>query len=144
MEALPSMMDFLRKRPQKFNSIDEAVSWRMNYCISSKTVLNIDSAKISIPSQLIQQPGCDWYTWRTNLKLTESFWKGWFEGLSSKFLSIKAAKLLILAGTDRIDKTLMIGQMQERKISNNHAAPVRTLHPGRFSGESSGCIVNIL
>jgi protein phosphatase methylesterase 1 len=32
--------------------------------------------------------------------------------MSSKFLSGKGAKLLLLAGTDRLDKELMIGQMQ--------------------------------
>ena len=37
---------------------------------------------------------------------------GWYAGLSAKFLSVPAAKLLILAGPDRLDKPLMIGQMQ--------------------------------
>jgi protein phosphatase methylesterase 1 len=36
----------------------------------------------------------------------------WFKGLSEKFLASKAGKLLLLAGTDRLDKPLMIGQMQ--------------------------------
>lgn len=29
---------------------------------------------------------------------TEKYWKGWFEGLSSLFLSIPSPKLLLLAG----------------------------------------------
>ena len=37
---------------------------------------------------------------------------GWFTGLSGKFLSARTARLLILAGTERLDKELMIGQMQ--------------------------------
>lgn len=37
---------------------------------------------------------------------------GWFSGLSTQFLAVRTARLLILAGTDRLDKTLMIGQMQ--------------------------------
>jgi len=37
---------------------------------------------------------------------------GWFKGLSSTFLATRAARLLVLAGTDRLDKELMIGQMQ--------------------------------
>lgn len=37
---------------------------------------------------------------------------GWFTGLSSKFLAARTARLLVLAGTDRLDKELMIGQMQ--------------------------------
>lgn len=37
---------------------------------------------------------------------------GWFRGLSSSFLAIRTARLLVLAGTERLDKELMIGQMQ--------------------------------
>ena len=52
------------------------------------------------------------YTWRTPLRTTAPYWEGWFTGLSSKFLTVRAARLLVLAGTDRLDKELMIGQMQ--------------------------------
>lgn len=53
------------------------------------------------------------YTWRTNLMSTQPFWKGWFEGLSSQLLSAPVqGKLLLLAGIDRLDKELTIGQMQ--------------------------------
>lgn len=37
---------------------------------------------------------------------------GWFRGLSSSFLSVRSARLLVLAGAERLDKELMIGQMQ--------------------------------
>lgn len=50
--------------------------------------------------------------WRTDLSATEHYWENWFTGLSKKFLEAKGGKLLILAGTDRLDKELMIGQMQ--------------------------------
>lgn len=33
-------------------------------------------------------------------------------GLSKKFLEARGGKLLVLAGTDRLDRELMIGQMQ--------------------------------
>jgi len=33
-------------------------------------------------------------------------------GLSKKFLQARGGKLLILAGTDRLDRELIIGQMQ--------------------------------
>ncbi|XP_067663143.1 protein phosphatase methylesterase 1-like isoform X2 [Haliotis asinina] len=52
------------------------------------------------------------YTWRIDLSKTEQFWKGWFEGLSQKFLSCPVPKMLLLAGVDRLDKDLTIGQMQ--------------------------------
>lgn len=37
---------------------------------------------------------------------------GWFAGLSGRFLAARTARLLVLAGTERLDKELMIGQMQ--------------------------------
>ena len=37
---------------------------------------------------------------------------GWFTCLSRNFLAARTARLLVLAGTDRLDKELMIGQMQ--------------------------------
>ncbi|ESO89517.1 hypothetical protein LOTGIDRAFT_234330 [Lottia gigantea] len=52
------------------------------------------------------------YTWRIDLSETDCYWKGWFEGLSNRFLSCDVPKLLLLAGVDRLDKDLTIGQMQ--------------------------------
>ncbi|XP_015925816.1 protein phosphatase methylesterase 1 isoform X2 [Parasteatoda tepidariorum] len=52
------------------------------------------------------------YVWRIELSKTEKFWNGWFEGLSNMFLSTSVPKLLLLAGVDRLDKDLTIGQMQ--------------------------------
>lgn len=52
------------------------------------------------------------YAWRIDLSKTEKYWKGWFEGLSQKFLSCSASKMLLLAGVDRLDKDLTVGQMQ--------------------------------
>jgi protein phosphatase methylesterase 1 len=52
------------------------------------------------------------WRWRTDLAKTQPFWEGWFGGLSKKFLSGKGGKMLLLAGTDRLDTELTIGQMQ--------------------------------
>lgn len=53
------------------------------------------------------------YEWRIDLKKTDKFWTGWFEGLSEIFLSAPvSAKFLLLAGIDRLDRSLTIGQMQ--------------------------------
>lgn len=54
------------------------------------------------------------YVWRIDLTKTEIYWKEWFKGLSSMFLNVSAPKLLLLAGVDRLDKELMVGQMQGR------------------------------
>ena len=53
------------------------------------------------PVETSPDPG---YTWRIDLAGTEAHWPGWFKGLSDKFLSIPAFKLLLLAGVDRLDK----------------------------------------
>lgn len=82
----------------------------------SRTIRNTLSARVSVPSLLRQEnspenPGQLW-RWRTNLAATKPFWENWFVGLSKKFLEAKGGKLLLLAGTDRLDRELMIGQMQ--------------------------------
>lgn len=35
----------------------------------------------------------------------------WWSGLSQKFLSAKCARMLVLAGQERLDRDLMVGQM---------------------------------
>ncbi|RMZ81061.1 hypothetical protein DV738_g2377, partial [Chaetothyriales sp. CBS 135597] len=82
MDALQSMESYLSTRPASFSSIPSAIEWHTR----SRTIRNTTSAR--------------------------PFWSSWFTGLSSKFLSSPGGKLLILAGTDRLDKELMIGQMQ--------------------------------
>jgi len=52
------------------------------------------------------------YTWAVDLSTTEEYWPGWFKDLSSSFLSAPTAKLLMLAGVDRLDRDLTVGQMQ--------------------------------
>ncbi|KAF0307051.1 Protein phosphatase methylesterase 1 [Amphibalanus amphitrite] len=52
------------------------------------------------------------YTWRIDLASTEPHWQGWFRGLSPLFLSAPAPKVLLLAGIDRLDRELSVGQMQ--------------------------------
>ena len=47
---------------------------------------------------------------------TEQYWPGWFQGLSSKFLSCSPAKMLLLAGIDRLDTDLTVGQMQGKLL----------------------------
>lgn len=111
MQALPSMRVVVQNRPPRFRSIPNAVYWAK----STNYVKNIESARISVPSQLREAAGGPvggGFEWRLDLMDTEPFWKGWFEGLSASFLSVAAPRLLLLAGTDRLDKTLLIGQMQ--------------------------------
>jgi len=107
MEALKHMQTYLASRPKHFPSLPAAVEWH----IRSRTLRNPQSARASVPSLLIQVSDGRW-AWRTELGSTEAYWENWFTGMSVKFLKGKGAKLLVLAGTDRLDKELMIGQMQ--------------------------------
>ncbi|TRM55733.1 protein phosphatase methylesterase [Schizophyllum amplum] len=110
LDALPHMNSLLNARPDGFDSLEDAVEW---HC-TTKTIRNAHSARVSIPPIMTEAPpgGVLKYVWRTPLRSTAPYWRGWFEGLSKKFLEAKTARMLVLAGTDRLDKELMIGQMQ--------------------------------
>lgn len=49
MDSLQSMQSFLRSRPTHFKSISNAIEW----CIRSGQIRNIESAKVSMPSQIV-------------------------------------------------------------------------------------------
>ncbi|KAI5886219.1 protein phosphatase methylesterase [Schizophyllum commune H4-8] len=117
LPALPAMHGLLAGRPEGFRCLEDAVGWH----IQTKTIRNVHSARISIPPIFVEaKPAPDGrpppykYVWRTPLRTTAAYWRGWFEGLSQAFLDARTARLLVLAGTDRLDKPLMIGQMQGR------------------------------
>jgi len=106
MEALQSMGQLISKRPISFDSVEAAIHWH----VKSRTISNLDSARVSVPPLLVQEGTR--FLWRTELASTEPYWSGWFTGLSAKFLACRTAKALVLAGTDRLDTALTIGQMQ--------------------------------
>ncbi|PYI00905.1 protein phosphatase methylesterase [Aspergillus sclerotiicarbonarius CBS 121057] len=112
MDALQSMETYLSTRPSRFPSITSGIEWHTR----SRTIRNKTSARVSVPSLLYEDPNppdpTKPWIWRTNLSETKPFWENWFVGLSRKFLEARGGKLLLLAGTDRLDKELMIGQMQ--------------------------------
>ncbi|KAL3461066.1 Alpha/Beta hydrolase protein [Aspergillus heterothallicus] len=112
MDALQSMETYLSNRPSRFPSLASGIEWHTR----SRTIRNRTSARVSVPALLHHEdnssdPARPWI-WRTNLAETKPFWEDWFVGLSRKFLEARGGKLLLLAGTDRLDKELMIGQMQ--------------------------------
>lgn len=112
MDALQSMQNYLSTRPVGFASLESGIDWH----IRSRTIRNSISARTSVPGLLSldesEETGSRPWRWRTNLGGTQPFWEGWFVGLSKKFLAAKGGKLLLLAGTDRLDTELTIGQMQ--------------------------------
>lgn len=111
MDALQSMQTYLSTRPLGFPSLESGIDWH----IRSRTIRNSLSARTSVPALLsfdeeARSSRC--WTWKTDLAATQPYWEGWFVGLSKKFLEARGGKLLLLAGTDRLDKELIIGQMQ--------------------------------
>lgn len=116
MDALQSMTTYLSTRPTGFASVQAGIDWH----IRSRTIRNSISARTSVPALLTQDHDLGnnrQWKWRTDLAATEPFWSDWFVGLSKKFLEAKGGKLLVLAGTDRLDKELTIGQMQGESSS---------------------------
>ncbi|KAJ2555002.1 hypothetical protein EV175_002400 [Coemansia sp. RSA 1933] len=107
MDSLDAIPGFIRARPTSFASVEGAIRWH----IDSSHIQNTESARLSVPSLLTQQSHGSW-SWRTDLLPSQKFWYGWYSGLSSTFVSAPAAKLLILAGSDRLDKELLVAQMQ--------------------------------
>ena len=107
MDALQHMRAYLSSRPSVFASLDDAIQWH----IRTRTIRNTESAHASVPSLFTRLPSGK-YVWRTDYAATTPYWEGWFSGMSAKFLAGRGAKELILAGTDRLDRELMIGQMQ--------------------------------
>ena len=112
IEALSHMRTYLASRPPNFASVDAAIEWH----VRSRTIRDAESARASVPSLLVRGEDGRW-KWKTDLKRTERWWEEWFTGMSGKFLKGKAAKALVLAGTDRLDKELMVGQMQGMMMS---------------------------
>mmetsp|Transcript_3293 Transcript_3293/g.11942 ORF Transcript_3293/g.11942 Transcript_3293/m.11942 type:complete len:420 (+) Transcript_3293:119-1378(+) len=121
MAALPYMEGLIKGQPQGFASVRKGVEW----CMTSGQCKNMEAACISFPPRIVpanrdsqddsRHPGAvarHAYVWRTPLLPTKPFWREWYEGLSQHFLDCKVPKLLLLAGTDRLDKQLTIAQMQ--------------------------------
>ncbi|ODV90634.1 hypothetical protein CANCADRAFT_2367 [Tortispora caseinolytica NRRL Y-17796] len=102
-----AMTKYLSTRPTRFDSLEEAIKWH----IRSGLLHNRSSAEMSVPSLLNQLPSGG-YVWRTPIQLTEKYWPQWFNDLSNKFLSARTGKMLVVSSMAKLDKTLIIGQMQ--------------------------------
>lgn len=121
MDALQSMQTYLSTRPSGFPSLEAGIEWH----VRSRTLRNSVSARTSVPALLHHDPregDARPWKWRTDLASTHPFWEDWFQGLSDKFLGAKGGKLLLLAGTDRLDTALTIGQMQGTVFAYFHFA----------------------
>lgn len=106
MANLKNMDAWIARLPTFFVSIESAVHW----ALENRILSNKESAALSIPSQLEKQDGK--WVWRTSLHQTRPYWEGWFEGLSTVFLSAKCVKALVLSGVEVLDTPLTMAHMQ--------------------------------
>ncbi|CAH1435543.1 unnamed protein product [Lactuca virosa] len=105
MASLMHMQKILSYRVQHFPTLEKAIEWN----VRSGSLRNIDSARILIPG-----------TVKARLEETEQYWRGWYDDLSEKFLSSPVPKLLLLAGTDRLDRTRRNLEGLFLEMSNPH------------------------
>ncbi|CAM9680331.1 unnamed protein product, partial [Chrysoparadoxa australica] len=109
LESLPEVMQAI---PQEFDTMEDAIEWH----VRSRAIRSNASAKVTVPSRMkVAEDGkvrYSWVTWRTNLLQQQQHWEGWFLGLSEMFLALPQPKLLIVAGMDRLDTPLTMGQIQ--------------------------------
>lgn len=106
LSALRRMPQVLAARPSKFTTEEDAVQWALR----SKTCSSREVAEISFLSQYRSTE--NGLVQIVDLMPSEPHWDGWFRGLSEAFVNSPANRLLVLAETDYLDKTLLIGQMQ--------------------------------
>jgi len=82
MDALPFMENIVTSRPPEFKSLQSVVQ----YGIKSGTVKDLESARVSMPPQVVAKTddvsGTTKYVWRTDLLATKPYWEGWFKGLT--------------------------------------------------------------
>lgn len=104
------MNQIIQDRPKHFDSYHAGIKWCYNTC----TIRKLESARVSFPGQLteVEKGGHKSLTWKVDLKETEKYWLGWFNGLSKVFLGIHLPKILLTAEKERMDKELTIAQMQ--------------------------------
>lgn len=106
IQSLGSMPSLVQSWPSSFGTLDEAVNWALQHLQHSR-----ESARISVPGVLEKRDDGRYY-FIVDLLATDKYWDTWFKDLDKNFLQCPAARLLILAGTGRLDKELMVGQMQ--------------------------------
>eukprot|EP01016_Furgasonia_blochmanni_P052478 TRINITY_DN8372_c0_g1_i1.p1 TRINITY_DN8372_c0_g1~~TRINITY_DN8372_c0_g1_i1.p1 ORF type:complete len:491 (-),score=118.50 TRINITY_DN8372_c0_g1_i1:17-1366(-) len=143
IDALPFMEQIVNAMPPVFKTIDSAIQWS----VKSGTIKNLESARVSVPAQLVERFSKDGkpngYGWKVNLLDSQSHWIGWFKGLTQSFLNIRVPKLLVLAGSDRMDPELTIAQMQGKfrlVLFNNVGHAIQEDDPLAFSKACYGML----
>jgi protein phosphatase methylesterase 1 len=117
LAGLAQTRAMLEARPVGFASTEAAVEWSL----ASGALHHRPSAQCSLPGQLRAASPAERAAtghalrWRTDVVACFAAWPGWFQGLSQAFCDLPLHnKVLLLAGADTMDKTLIVGQMQGR------------------------------
>ena len=91
MDALPFMESIVSNRPSQFSNLQSVVK----YGVNSGTVRNLESARVSMPAQVVKQTdskGQEVYVWRTDLLASKQYWTEWFKDLTQTFLNLRIPK----------------------------------------------------
>lgn len=109
MQQALSSPEAIPKRPERFRTIQDALTWS---CSPQGPLPHASfSAEVSIPDQLVASN--EGYTWRTDVPATFPYWREWFSGLSTLFLTCPIrCKALVVSNVDKLDAELTVGQMQ--------------------------------
>lgn len=84
----------------------------LNLCrVSSQTVFNRKSAKVSVPPLVKLNEESGKYEWKNDLLSSKDFWLGWFTGLTQNFLTSTHPKIFMVADKLRLDKDMIIAHM---------------------------------
>jgi protein phosphatase methylesterase 1 len=150
IDALPAMAAVLDKRPVSFPSLDDAVRW----AVDTGVPRNEQSARISVPPQLVADATDGSYRWRTPLRQTTVHWPGWFADMSACFLAARCPRLLLLAGdsdsrpggAERLDSALTAAHMQGRfqlEIMRGSGHALHEDRPGAVAGHIAAFLLRL-
>jgi protein phosphatase methylesterase 1 len=109
LSSLSNMPQVLRRRPQHFKTLEEAIHWSTT---SSDSLCRLPGARQTVPSLLRKNDETGFYEWICDLKKTQPFWIEWFTGISHEFLECKQGKVLIIGHVDSMDSELIRAEME--------------------------------
>lgn len=108
LASLRHMRSVLTATPARFESAEHAIAWALRAGVCGDP----EAARVSVPPRLRPAADGQGLEWRTDLSKSEPHWEEWYRGLSDAFLKVPAPKVLVLAGTDRLDRALTVASMQ--------------------------------
>ena len=133
LRSLKYIETVISQKPNEFESVEKAIEW----VCSSNTIRNLNSAKLSVPTQMKKGEGGG-VGWRTDLRRTQEFWEDWFVGMNDAFLAFEGPKQLFVAGSDRVDHQMMIAHKQgkyKHTVFLNVGHMIHEDNPARFVAE---------